>query len=313
MPTFEPILRDYEYPDLIMLEKAQVFKDTFTVDKLSFTALFPGLADPFAANFQTDINAADAIPSDSEIVQQIAVFTEQIEAQMVLGRKAMQKLFVYVTIAFNNSEAYLKLFGKSEYQKSRASQLKMKELLEKANRQANITANKAPLLAVGYTQAAIDNLATIMNAIDSLNAQQEDAKSNRLKTTEDRIKANNKVWSYMVKISEASKVVYVDSPAKIQEYLLYPGTLNMPHKVQNLTYFIPTHIANWDPAINSDSYQLEYKSSTPAGPILIWMLAYSGVESETIFNPGIGGWVFRARGVNDNGYGDWSDEFEVVI
>lgn len=309
MPSYDFILRDYTMDDLLMMEKAQVFHDNFIVDKLSFTTAFPGLVDPFAANFQTAINTADAIPPDSEVVQQIAVLTEQLEVQMEVARKAIQKLFVYVKVAFNDSQAYLKLFGKSQYDKARTNQLRMKELLEKANRQANLAANKAPLIAAGFTQVMIDGLLTIMNAIDAANSTQEDAKSERYKKTEDRVKAYNTVWGFMVRISEASKVVYVDSPAKLAEYLLYPSSSNLPHKVQNLQYTVLTHTASWDAAENAVLYELVYKTN---GPIGNWLGAYEGVDTQAVHNPGPGLWLYRCRGKNNEGNGDWSDEKEVV-
>ena len=32
----------------------------------------------------------------------------------------------------------------------------------------------------------------------------------------------NKVWEFMEKISEASKMLYSDNPTKTEQYLLYP-------------------------------------------------------------------------------------------
>ena len=172
MPSYEPIKRDYQKDDLDMMEQAQVFHDTFVNDKADFIAAFPMFADPFAANFQTQITSADTLATDAEVVQAISIITEQIETKMELARKAMQKLFVYVKVAFNDSQAMLRAFGKGDYTKAYQSAMKMKELLEKANRQAEIAANKAVLIAAGYTQGDIDELEDIMEEIADKTAEQ---------------------------------------------------------------------------------------------------------------------------------------------
>lgn len=310
MPDYQSIKRTFSKDDLDMMEQAQVFHDSFIVDKADFIAAFPKFADPYAADFQAEIITTDAIPGDAEVQQEIAIKTEQLEAQMVLGRKALQKLFTYVKVAFDGSQAMLKVFGKGEYEKARSNQMRMKELLEKANRQGEVAAYKAALIAAGFLQADITNLQTLSLTIATLNQEQEDLKTSRLLKTELRIIALNKVWAYMVEISEASKVVFEDSPAKLAEYSLYPGGSELPYKVQNLAYTLLTNTVSWDVAVRAETYELEYKIDNPAAE---WILAYEGVNIETVHNPGVGNWLYRCRGKNGSGGGEWSDELAVTI
>jgi hypothetical protein len=310
MPDYSQITRTYSKEDLEMLMQAQVFHDNFAIDKADFIAAFTMFADPFEADFQTEIDAADAIPLDSEVAQAIAIITEELENEMVKGRAAMQKLFTYANVAFDGSQASLKSFGKSEYEKARNNQLKLKELLEKAYRQASETANKAILLGVGYSQTDLDNLDTLMTDIDTKDASQEDAKSDRLKKTEDRVIAYNKVWAYLEKISEASKVIYLDSPAKLQQYVLYTSSSHLPGKVQNMGYDYGTNTVSWDAAPNADTYQLERKYHTDPE----WTVVYEGADTSVVdVPPGSGSWLYRCRGLNGEGYGSWSDELMVIM
>jgi hypothetical protein len=310
MPDYSQITRKYSKDDLDMLQQAQVFHDNFVIDKADFIAAFTMFADPFETDFQTDIDAADAIPLDSEVAQAIAIITEEIETEMAKGRTAMQKLFTYAKVGFDDSQASLKAFGKGEYEKSRSNQLKLKEMLEKAHRQASEAANKAILLGAGYSQTDIDNLDTIMTDIDTKDASQEDAKSDRLKKTEDRVIAYNKVWEYLEKISEASKVIYVDSPAKLQQYVLYPSSSTLPGKVQNMGYDYGTNTVSWDAAPNADTYQLERKYYTDPE----WTVVYEGADTSVVdVPPGSGTWLYRCRGQNGEGYGSWSDELMVIM
>jgi len=262
------IEREYDLEDLVMLERAQVFHNAFVIDDAEFIAAFPFLADPFAANFQTAIDAADAIPSGSEVDALITVVTQQLNNIVVDGQKAMQKLFAYVEVAFDTKNM-LNVFGKPKYEKARTSDLRMKELLEQANRNAEVAENKAALIAVGYTQADIDGLLTICDAIDEKNAQQEDMMSNRIIKSGVRINAYNAVWGFMKQINKASKVVFVDNPAKIEFYLLYPTHYSSLGKVQNLNVVLDggpplKAIMNWDFVSGGLDYEVE-RSAVPLG------------------------------------------------
>ena len=268
MSSTKSLVRDYNMDDLDMLELAQVFHDNFVVDETAFVAAFPILDAPFAANFQTAIDAADDIPSGAEVDSLIAVKTEELNAQLPLARTALQKLFTYTDLTWN-SVAKTNSFGKNRYEKARQSQVKLKELLELAHRQAEVAANKADLIASGYTQVDIDELETLMNAIDTLNGEQEMELSNRGIQTQVRVTAMNAVWEFMRQINKTSKVVFVDSPAKLDMYLLYPTTSSSLGKVVGLSVSLdagPPMMAElvWLPVSGAEEYQV-YMSQVPVG------------------------------------------------
>lgn len=262
------IVREFTMEDLLMLERAQVFHNAFLTDDADFIAAFPLFTLPFATDFQAAIDAADAIPSGYEIDAQIAVVTEDLNQILILGQKALQKLYTYVDLTWTNKKMY-NVFGRSKYEKARNSDLKMKELLELAHRQAEITENKTPLLATGYTQADIDELGAISDSIDAKNAEQEDMMANRGKLTQERVVALNNVWNFMKQINKASKVVFVDNPAKIELYLLYPTSYSSLGKVQNLSAVLDggpplKAILGWDFVTGGIDYEVE-RSAVPLG------------------------------------------------
>ncbi len=193
------------------------------IDVAEFTADFPNMDATFASEMQTAIDEADAFPSGDEIESEIAVVTEELNAQLPLGRKALQKLYTYVELAWG-SKAKDNAFGRSKYLVGHRSQMGMKNLLDLGYRQAQIASNKAELLAIGYTQLAIDELKTIAEAIEMLSERQEDMYSESMVVTEHRVEAYNRVWEFMKRINRASKVTYVDSPAKLKQYMLYPNS-----------------------------------------------------------------------------------------
>lgn len=268
MAAAKKIERIYSMDDLAMLELAQIFHNNFVLDEAEFVAAFPFLDTPFAANFQTAIDNADAIPSGAEVDSLITVITANLETKMTLGRAALQKLFTYADFAWSSKEM-TNTFGKDRYLKARRSQLKMKELLELAHRQAEEATNKAALLLVGYTQGDIDGLETLVGEIDVLNSEQEDALSLRGIKTAIRLTAYNEVWGFMEKINRASKVVFVDSQAKLDMYLLYPTVHHGLPKVQNLVGVVnegPPMVAalSWNTAVGVAEYQV-YQSQVPVG------------------------------------------------
>jgi hypothetical protein len=266
----ESIQRDFTMDDLLMLERAQVFHNGFINDKALFEADYPYMADPYAANFQTAIDDADAIPSGAEYDSEIADKTAELNAQLPIGQKALKKLYSYVELAWD-STAKLNRFGKNKYDKSRSSQLKLKELLELAHRQAELPAHKTTLLAVGYTQAAIDNLETIANTIDALNAEQEDMLAARGDKTQARITAYNEVFAYMQQINKASKIVFDGNPAKIDFYLLYPTasqSLPKPQNLQASPNLGDPNVADltWDTVAGATSYKIYYSEVAEGAP-----------------------------------------------
>jgi hypothetical protein len=312
MAGTKSINREYTMDDLDMLELAQVFHGNFLIDQAAFIAAFPILDVPFAANFQTAIDTADDIPSGAEVDSLIAVITEELNAKMPLARSALQKLFTYADLTWNSS-AKTNSFGKNRYEKARQSQVRIKELLELAHRQADSVTNKAALIAAGYLQVDIDQLETLMDEIDTLNAQQELELSNRGIQTETRVTAMNAVWEFMRQINKTSKVVFVDSPAKLDLYLLYPTTHSGLPKVQNLVVSVSAsspYIATitWTPAVGATEYQL-YQSVVAEGDPAGEFEYLSGLVSTETNIPLIYGYRywFKVRAINPTQEGAFSD------
>lgn len=312
MAAIKKIEREYNMDDLDMLELAQVFHGNFLIDKTAFTAAFPILADPFAADFQTAIDAADDVPSGAEVDSLIAIVTEELNAKLPLARAALQKLFTYADLTWNSS-AKTNSFGKNRYEKARQSQVKLKELLELAHRQADSVANKADLITAGYLQVDIDELETLMEAIDTLNAQQELELSNRGIQTEARVTAMNAVWEFMRQINKTSKVVFVNSPAKLDLYLLYPTSSTSLPKVQNLEATVeagPPVMASlsWDSVGGSAEYQVfmsQVAVGQPAGTY-DWVAGTILTSFDQPIFAGFRFW-FKVRAIDEPTTGAYSD------
>ena len=262
MSNIEDVQREYNMDDLQMLQRAQVFHNGFEDDKLVFSQAFPALADPFAADFQTAIDDADALPSAAEVASMSKYVTEQLNDKMPIARDLMQKLFTYSDWAWN-SKAKTEQFGKLEYGKVYNDHNDMKEVLETAARNAMIADNRTALEAAGMPTTLPSEIAALMNAMDNLIEQQQDMLRGTKFKTQQRIEAYNTVWGFMKKINQASKVVFSSNPAKLDFYLLYPGSSQSLPKPQGLVanpdpQDPQTAVLTWNPVDGADSYKIYF-------------------------------------------------------
>ena len=312
MARAEQETRDYTKSDDAMLEQAQTMLNLFNADKSDFTAMYTHLEDPFSANWQTDIDVAQALPTSDEESAELEVKTEDVETQMELARVQYQKMASYVKLLFPDSKAKQGIFGLDKYDKVRQVQTKMYDLMQLAYRKADSADYKADLIDLGFVQTEIDALNTIAESLYDANEAQEEFKQVIKLRTEERIAAYNKVWDSMKAVSAASKQVFVDDYAKLQQYLLYPeGEGGTPGKVLNLIYNTGTSMLNWDVPLSPepiDKYELERSTDGDN-----WAQVYQGAENEALVPLLAGENYFRCRAHNKNGWGTWSDTLEVNV
>ena len=75
-------------------------------------------------------------------------------------------------------------------------------------------------------------------------------------------------------------------------------------------YDLPTRTVSWDAAAHAEDYQLERMYLGDPD----WTVVYEGADTSVVNDPVTPGtWYYRCRGQNANGYGDWSDELQVLM
>jgi hypothetical protein len=319
MAKAEQTKRDYIKPDDEMLEQAQTMHDSFVIDKASFIAMYTPLADPFAANFQTALDSAQALPTSDEDLAELAVLTEYVDTELENSRVQYQKLISYVKILFPDSLAKQGIFGVNKYVKVYKSAMKMYDLMQLAYRKANSVEYKTDLIALGFTQLEINKLNTFATALYDANKTQEDFKQTIKINTEERITAYNTVWAFMVTISNASKQVFINDYAKIQEYLLYPEGESGLGKPQNLVAtYDPLNPPNitliWDAVLNATSYNVYYNIANIGAPSGNYQLL-NNFPAPPAFIPSILAKrnYFKIKAKNDKQTSVYSDEVFVDV
>ena len=167
------------------------------------------------------------------------------------------------------------------------------------------------LTAIGLTQADIDALEAEAQTMEDAGHDIKEKKALRDEKTEERAVKGNELYSYVKKYSSIGKLIWENvNEAKYNDYVIYPSTTQMPGKVLNMGYDLPTRTVSWDPAAYAEDYQLERKFHTDPD----WTVVYEGADTSVVNDPVTPGtWYYRCRGQNENGYGTWSDELMVLM
>jgi len=222
----EPLkeMRDFRKNDNLMIEQNQTMHDNFVEDMGIFQVKAPYLTSEYAAEWQTDINSANTVISDTNLVDQLQVITQNLLKIQDDARNHFQSLMFYVKRVFHDNKAIQNLFGLDKYRLVRNNTNRLIDLLQQAYRTCSNQKYQELIVSEGFSIENIEKLNTYANDLQQKNIEQEDMKNQRPVSTQERIVILNKAWARMVEVNEASKLVFMDDYAKLQQYLLYPET-----------------------------------------------------------------------------------------
>ena len=132
----EEIIRSYQMADDDMFQFTGTMIGLFEGDKAAFIAYDPDFSDPFQANWQADLETAEAVPKDEAIVDEQTGLTAKVEALMDQCRHKFQSSKFFIEKAFPNNGPVQNEFGYDDYDKVRKSQPKMVSFMENFHRVA---------------------------------------------------------------------------------------------------------------------------------------------------------------------------------
>lgn len=167
------------------------------------------------------------------------------------------------------------------------------------------------LSLIGLTQSVLDTLESNAQLFeDKLNSIAE-KQALRDEKTKERNDKGNELYIFVKKYSTIGKLIWENTDeAKYNDYIIYHRPPLLPSKVLNLTFDEATTTFNWDFTAEATSYELQISPNITSKH---WTTAYNGLLTTAVYNPGVGNWLFRCRGINSTGSGSWSDELNVVI
>ena len=245
------------YDDVLV--QAYVFHTNFVANKADFIAFSSIFADPYGADFLDLIQDADEMPTFEDDQNEQAMFTLLVEETMEKARNLFKKLTFTIDIGWPKNELVQRAFRVQLYESSRQVPQRMINLLQNAYLKATSVAYNADLIANGFSAADITMIDTLSNELTTRTNDQQNYLDDTFLRTENRTEAFNKVWDEMVKISNASKMIFKDSPARIEVFLLYPegpgpGSLTAP---QNFMFDPVNYDFSWSAVENATSYILQ--------------------------------------------------------
>ncbi len=217
METPKKETRKFGMSDPDMLEDARLIHGYFETDKVDMIAFDATMDDPFADDFLAEIDAAEALSGDDQLIDVLVEATETVEEAMTKGRNGFQTLKYFIERAFPENKSVWDQFGYNDYEKASRSQSRFIQFLLKAHKWA--VKYTVQLNAVGCTNARIAEIKTLAENIQSFNLDQETEKGTRPEETDNRIKALNRIWATLSRIRRAGKLIYFNNFGKYQRYL----------------------------------------------------------------------------------------------
>lgn len=215
----EKVIRLYTVRDDVMLDAADTFHALYTVDESDFQSynivMFPIT---FKTDFLTEINDARAVEKDMVVIDEQVEETEEVKGKHKECAAYFQDMKPVIEATFPNNKAVWNQFGYNDYQAAVHSQGRMIQFMEMLH--LTTEKYKIELIAQGFTQPQIDMISQLKDELRQEQVEQEAAKKERPVKTQERILILNKPWISMQKINAASKAVYRDNYAKLNEYEL---------------------------------------------------------------------------------------------
>lgn len=209
--------RLFNIKDVYLLGETKIIFDLFVKDKADFIAFDPDFGGNFEQGWEQQIKAAGYLSPNHTIMTQMRQTTEKVEQVMEQCKTKFKQSKYFIEKAFPNKSMQLE-FGYQDYYSSSRSQEKMIQFMKEFH--AVAVKYQQELLAVGYTQAMIDEINALQQQLDEANKEQELFRRNRGNLTQERITKFNAVWKILTKVCKAGKIIYADNAVKYKQYLL---------------------------------------------------------------------------------------------
>ncbi len=210
--------RIFKGPDIDMMSANRAMAVSFESAIADFTAIDPSLNATFLADWKALREIVWGMEDDE---------SEVLEGEVLMGvaQGALEKCQIkyievkyYAGRAFPNNKEARKEFGEGVYSKVRKSPLKMVQFMETLHGVA--TKYKTQLIAQHYTQAAIDEIATLTAELRTDNQAQQLKKKERPTETRNRIEQLNTYYGFGQRVAAVAPVVYRNDFVRRSHFLL---------------------------------------------------------------------------------------------
>ena len=210
--------RLYRVSDTELLETGSVIASGSEEDIADFVAFDSTLSSESTLLLKDAVNALLAGETDSSVLKVQAELTQDVLNAMANCNTARKTIMFFARKAFANNKAVLSQFGQDDVRKARRNQVKTVAIMHRFAKTA--TQYKAQLVAEGCNEILIDQLPEFSETLQLTNDNQENYKDERGIKTQDRIEKLNMVYLKLKQLSDISKIIYSDDPARMKKYTL---------------------------------------------------------------------------------------------
>ena len=228
--------------DAQMLEETQTILDLFVAYQPEFAVFDASLNAAFAADVQAKIDAGIDFPTDETVLNQITELTDAVNQAWEACKEHFQDAKYFIEKAFPGNTARHKVFGFGDYTEMSRSQSKVMPFMDQFGDTA--AEHGTALIAAGYTLAKIEAIPELAAAFNEANREQEMAKKARLELTQTRTQTMNAVWTAIKTINLASKSVYRNNYARLQQFLMPAPASNEAREALSLSGTIINTVTN---------------------------------------------------------------------
>lgn len=210
--------RIYKGKDSKMTETFLGLIALFEQDLADFTACDPSLDAAFLAAWKVAWNnALSAMPDTVEVAEGEELLEKSVTA-LEKCRSKYKEVKYFAGRAFPANKEAMREFGEGTYPKVNNSRLRMVQFMEGLHGVA--TKYKTALIAQGYSQAAIDEIATFTDELREDNKAQQLKKKERPTETRKRIELLNTLYGFGQHVAQVAPLVFPNNPAKLNHLFL---------------------------------------------------------------------------------------------
>ena len=221
--TLVNIVRNYSGSDSYMVNQCSIAVGILNKDLATFTNYDSTIDVKLADQFQSKINKAFTVVSDSVAIIPQKKATAAVLTAVDEGKNFYDDIIYFVTNkAFPGNKAIAKEFGVGKFKAASSSQVKFTLFLETLHQKAIFY--KTELLAAGCSQTLIDNLGKAAQTLNAANVRQEILKRGRPVLTADRIGVLNDCFAVLSIINAAAANIYRNDAARKKQFVYSPAS-----------------------------------------------------------------------------------------
>lgn len=201
-------------------------------DKADFISFSPMYADPFMANLRDKQNECYEIVKSADVLKHQKMVKTQIDTSVAQLRVLLNKNEGYLKLAEKELDIKLDDFGIKAIRNAMTKSDLEKTISEGRSLVINLKRNATILNAKGLKQEGIDEVATAITELNTLNEKHNTLKNDRSRAASDNNAMLNETWDVINMITSAGRALYRGSDAiKLKEYTMS----NLQKRVYNET------------------------------------------------------------------------------